>query len=85
MYTLSFRRSHLGIVAVVLLHQEYPSVMLDPCAINKLAGYVSPGVRADSEPNSTRIRPESALFFRIFGRNPRGIRPDSVRNPVNYF
>ena len=66
MYTLSFWRSHLGIVAVDQSHQEYPRVILDLRAIKKLAGYVSPGFRAESVQNPPGICPANK---------------DSCRNP----
>ena len=74
MYTLSSWRSHLGIVAVVLSHQEYPSVMLDPRAINKLAEFVSPRFRSESAQNSPGIRPAYPDFRPESTRYPLGIR-----------
>ena len=56
MYTLSSWRSQLGIVSFDLSHQEYSKVMLDPRAINKSAGFVSPGFPAG-------IRQESGQSF----------------------
>ena len=73
MYTLSSWRSHLGIVAVILSHQEYPSVMLDPRAINKLAEFVSPRFRSESAQNSPGIRPAYPDFRPESARNPRWI------------
>ena len=74
MYTLNSWGSQLGIVAVDLSNQEYPSVMFDPRAINKLAGFESPVFRAESARN-----PPCLPGF------PAGIRPDSDLNPPNHF
>ena len=69
MYTLSSWKSHLGIVAVNLSHQEYSRVMLDLRAINKSARFESPGVWPESAVYPPIIRLESGLPTRISGRN----------------
>ena len=71
---LNFWRSHLGIVAVDQSHQEYPRVILDPRAINKSAGYVSPGFRAKSVQSPLGICPANPDFWQ-----------ESAQNRCNHF
>ena len=84
MYTLSSWRSHLGIVVVDLSHQEYPRVMLDPRAINKSAGFQSPGFLAKSARNPHGIRDESARNPPCLPGFSAGIRPESAMNPPGF-
>ena len=77
MYTLSFWSSLLGIAAVDLSHQEYPTVMLDPRAINKSAGLVS----------RSRNLGCTLVIFDTGGdaRIPPGIRPIIFNGAVTNF